>query len=97
MKLSCERPCELTAVVLSNYTLAEQLGRGAAFAGGFGDQPVSRGTGAGEKVTEGGPRLKQRAEPLSGHRLEMPHEFEHAQFAPLLFPQRGAQGGRGQR
>jgi hypothetical protein len=77
---------EFNEIVLSLQALAEELGRGAAFAGGFGHQPLSGSTDLVEKAPECEWRLKEHLEPLVSHSLEMPHEFEYAQFPPFLCP-----------
>src|SRR2546426_9849186 len=95
--LSREGLCKLNEVILAAETCAEELRGGAAFAGSFGDQPLSRGTSAGQEGPEVRRGLQEHLQPLVGPGLEGPHEFEQTHFSVFGLPQprrqRGAEGG----
>ena len=88
IKLSVDRPHEVDGFALVSQTLPQYLRCGTSFTRRLDDQTFGGGTDRLEKAAQLELGLKNGLHPPLGERLEMPYEFQHAQLAWFLLPER---------
>ena len=87
MKLSINSRHKFNGFVLLAQTLSQYLYCSLSFSYRLGHQTFCGGTGPLEKAAQDKLGLKDGVHPPISHSLEMPDEFEHAQFPLFLAPE----------
>lgn len=87
MKLSINSRCQFDGFVVLAQALTQYLRGRSSFSRRLAHEPFSGGTGMCEKVVQFDLGPKYSLHPTVGEGVEMPDEFQHAEFTSFPPPQ----------